>query len=114
LYCVAWVLSSFPPRRSSDLLAGSGAYPRLPALPDGVGQALGEVRAGLADLVFDVPLDRALRDTELLGHGAGALELLDQVTHLRPGALGDGAGEGPLHGPVQAVVHDAHGGHLRS
>jgi hypothetical protein len=44
------------------------------------------------------------------GHGAGAFELLDEVTHLRAGGLGDGAGEGLLYGAVEAVSDDAHTG----
>lgn len=62
---------------------------------DGVLQALREVGAGPADLVFDVPLHGALRDAE-------------RVTHLRARRLGDGAGERPLDGAVEAVSEDAH------
>jgi hypothetical protein len=73
-------------------------------------EALREVGAGPADLVLHVALDGALRDAEQVGHGAGAFELLDEVTHLRAGGLGDGAGEGLLDGAVEAVSDDAHAG----
>ncbi|MGY3206230.1 hypothetical protein ACVW19_006745 [Streptomyces sp. TE5632] len=73
-----------------------------PAGAPGVLQAPGEVRAGPADLVLHVPLHGALGDTERVGHGAGALELL-QVAHLRADGRGEGAGERLLHGCDRAL-----------
>ena len=72
------------------LAAGAFADAGLPRSAHRGLQAPGEVGTWPADLVFDVSLDGALGDTEGVGDRAGALELHDQVTHLRTGRLGDG------------------------
>lgn len=95
------------------LAAGLFANAGLPAGAHGVGQALGEVGAGPADLVLDVALHGALGDTDRVGDHAGALELTDEVAHLRARGFRDGAGERPLHGAVQAIGNQTHGGFLQ-
>src|SRR4051812_19337891 len=90
------------------LLPGLGPDLRLPALLHLALQARGEVRSGLLDLVLHVPFDGALGDPQHLGDRFGALELLDQVPHLRARALGRWAGERLLHRGVQAVPEQAH------
>lgn len=95
-----------PRAGGDDQSAGGGdlrAHLRLPPLLDLALQATPEVPSEPPELARHVPFHGALGDPERLDCGLGALELLDQVLHLRLCALRDAAGERPLQRAVQAV-----------
>lgn len=108
-----------PCARADDQALGGGRLPprlrphlRLPPLLDLTLCAAAQVLAAPLELARDVPFHRAPGDPERLCGGVGALELLDQILHLRLGAPRDAAGERPLQRAVRAVPERVHHGLL--